>query len=671
MAAPTNESVVGDFAEASFSYGATRSSFTRQGDRFVVRTDAADGELADFEVRYAFGAEPLQQYLLQLPGGRLQALGVAWDNRPAAAGGQRWFHLHPDENVDHTDVLHWTSDSQNWNYMCADCHSTAVNKRYDVDARTYQTDFAEVTVGCEACHGPGSRHVASAVGGLERSEIEGSGIVALDTQSAQLNTCSPCHSRRGQLAEGFTPERSYFDHYLPSLLDEGLYHVDGQILDEVYVYGSFLQSKMHERGVTCSQCHEPHSAEIRIEGNGLCTQCHNEAGRPDFPTLHLADYDSPGHHLHDSDSAGARCVSCHMPERTYMVIDDRRDHSFRIPRPDLTVALDVPNACNACHDQPPQWARDVLVTRFGDDHEPHFASVFAAARGYDPTVEVELAAIGEDPEQPPIVRATAMSLMVGYQRGATAFALEKGLRDPSPLVRIGALRGAARWEPARRWSKTKHLLDDEYLAVRTEAARMLAGAFGELAVADQRRLASDLGAYLDTLSLNADRAEAQASMATVYLHMGDHRQAERAFDIALELNPRWVPALVNLADLYRVMGRDADGGELLNRALDLVGDSPDVLLANALWLVRQDRSGEALPQLDRARRLAPEVPRYSYVYAVALHSAGRSELALDVLDEGLTFRPGDENLLRTAFGVARDLGLGSRADDYLRRLKER
>jgi tetratricopeptide (TPR) repeat protein len=359
-----------------------------------------------------------------------------------------------------------------------------------------------------------------------------------------------------------------------------------------------------------------------------------------------------------------------MPERTYMAIDERRDHSFRTPRPDLSLALGVPNACNGCHEkQTPEWARDVLAARFGPDPAPHFASVFAAARVARPDAEIELAAIGEDPVQPPIVRATAMSLMVGYQRGATSFALEKGLRDPSPLVRIGALRGAARWEPARRWRKCKHLLDDQYLAVRTEAARILADVFNTLSKPDRQRLASSLRAYLDTLSLNADRAEAQTNIATVHLHMGDPTQAERAFNTALELNPQWVPGLVNLADLYRATGRDADGGELVSRALELVPDAPDVLLANAMWLVRQDRSDDALPMLKRASQVAPENPHYVYVYAIALHSMGRSELALQVLDEGLSHRPGDQNLLRTAFGIARDLGLSQRANGYLRQLE--
>ena len=662
MASPTPAHVAGDFDEGAFSNASTNTNFSRQAETFLIRTEGADGELSDFRVRYTFGIQPLQQYLLELPGGRLQAHSVAWDARPANAGGQRWFHLHPDEVVDHNDVLHWTRDSQNWNYMCADCHSTALRKNYDAAAESYSTEFAEISVGCEACHGPGSQHVANPARSIAR----------LDAQPQQVNACAPCHSRRGQLLEGFAPANAYLDHYLPALLDEGLYHPDGQILDEVYVYGSFLQSKMHARGVACSDCHEPHSLQLRFDDNGVCTQCHNETGRSDFPSLRPANYDSQTHHFHPTGSTGARCVSCHMAEQTYMVVDDRRDHSFRIPRPDLTQSLGVPNACNSCHDdRSPEWASDVIAHQFEAERPEHFAAVFAAARAGDPGAEAELAGIAEDDLQPPIVRATALSLMLPYERGVSTFALERGLADAHPLVRIGALRGAERWDLVRRYEKCQQLLDDEVLAVRTEAARLLGPAYGTLSGAKQRRLGDSLQAYLQTLELNADRAEGQTSMANVYLHLGEPRQAEAALRTALGRNAQWVPALVNLSDLYRGTGRDEQGGPLLARAVELAPDMPEVLVARALWLVRQQRADAALGLLGRAHELAPQNQRYAYTYAVALHSAGQSEPALEVLDAALRLRPRDENLLRTAFGIARDAGLTSRTADYLRQLELR
>ena len=669
MLPATEASVAGDFDGTFFEHEGVRSAFSRRGDRYRVRTEGPGGAVGDFDVHYTFGVEPLQQYLLPLPGGRLQALGIAWDTE---AG--RWFHLQPEDGVHHDDPLHWAGLQYNWNFMCADCHSTGVRKGYDPATDTYSTEYAEVSVGCEACHGPGSQHVAWAAAPAPKAGATpemGSGILALDSQPGQIDSCAPCHSRRTQLADGFVPDRPFLDHYLPSLLEPGLYEADGQILDEVYVYGSFLQSRMFARGVTCGDCHEPHSAQLLAEGDALCTRCHNAAGQPGFATLRLADYDTPAHHLHSAGSEGSRCVSCHMPERTYMVLDHRRDHGLRIPRPDLTVALGIRNACNGCHeDRSAEWARDVLAGHFGAREEAHFAQAIAAARSGLPEAAGSLSALAEDSERAAIVRATALSLMDSYEDAGTTLALERGLRDPNALVRIGALRGAARFAPQRYRRRAGHLLDDDRLAVRTEAARLLAGAYAGLPDdnPEKSRLLEVLEEYLDTQRFNADRPQAQVNMASVFLALGDFPRAEAALDAALGLSADWVPALVNLADLYRATNRDRAGGELLERASALAPGSAEVKLARALWLVRQNRHTEALPLLAKAVELAPGNSHFAYVYAVALHSRGHSTEALTVLDRALQGRAGDRTLLRAAAGIARDIGDAARSRKYEERL---
>lgn len=658
MSAPSPATVVGDFDGAVLRHGAGLTEFSKADGRYAIRTAGPAGEMASFEVRYTFGVEPLQQYLLPMEGGRLQASNVAWD---AVQG--RWFHLRPGENVGHDDVLHWTQPSHNWNFMCADCHSTAVAKGYDAETHRYETTFAEVSVGCEACHGPGSAHMAPSEGNPRPA------LALRRGQQAEVNACAPCHSRRSQLVDGFAPQRSYFDHYSPALLEAGLYHADGQILDEVYVYGSFLQSRMHEAGVTCGDCHEPHSAKLRTEGDGLCLGCHNEAGRADFPSLPLGRYDSPRHHLHEPESPGAECVNCHMPTRTYMVVDDRRDHSFRIPRPDLNAFTDAPDACTGCHqDRSPKWARGVLEEAFGPPSRDHFGPVFAAARAGDGEAERALAAIGSDSGQPAIVRATALSLLAPYDRAAGGLALEAALHDTYPLVRIGALRGAARWPPERRWREARHLLGDARLAVRTEAVPLLAPVLSDLTGAERAKLEAGIAEYLDVQAFNADRAEAQTNVGNLQWAVGAPAEAEAAFAEALRLNAQWVPAMLNLADLYRATGRDGEAGELLLRALGTTPNSPQAALARGLWLVRQDRADEALPLIAEAARLAPNAAQYAYVYAVALHSANQSERALEVADEALSRWPNDQRLLRAAFGIARDLKLEKRMAAYRKRL---
>ena len=372
---PADESsVLGDFDDASLTQFGVTSTFYRKNGRFMVRTEGPDGKLHDYELSYTFGVEPLQQYLVEFPGGRLQALSLAWDTRPKEQGGQRWFHLYPDEKINHEDELHWTQASQNWNSMCAECHSTNLRKGYDAASRTFSTTWSEIDVSCEACHGPGSDHVrwARRESGWKALEA-GKGLTVLlderrgvqwtmnpETGNAlrsqarsgdkEIELCARCHSRRSPISDGYVHGEPLLNHYLPRLLDEGMYHADGQIDDEVYVYGSFIQSRMYHAGVSCSDCHEPHSLSLRISGNGVCLQCHQ-----------AEKYEQAGHHFHEPDSEGASCAECHMPPKSYMVVDPRHDHSMRIPRPDLSAKLGTPNACNGCHqDRSPEWAAQQL-----------------------------------------------------------------------------------------------------------------------------------------------------------------------------------------------------------------------------------------------------------------------------------------------------------------------
>ena len=652
MRAPYPESVLGDFDDAVFDAPDGELRFSREDESYLVTAPGPDGAPQTYPVAYTFGIEPLQQYLLPTSDGKLQALNIAWDSRPREAGGQRWMHLYPDEPIDHQDVLHWTAPSHNWNHMCADCHSTGIRKNYDPETRRFATRYDEITVGCEACHGPGSAHVAAMA---QPAGTTGTQLISISAQQPQLNACAGCHSRRTQIAEGFTPAGHYLDYYLPALLTETLYHSDGQILDEVFEYGSFLQSRMHAEGVSCSDCHDPHSARLKLPGNATCTQCHNPAGRPGFPTLLQADYDTPAHHFHAKETEAGRCVSCHMPSRTYMQVDDRRDHSFRLPRPDLTLSIGTPNACGDCHtDKDPQWAADVISAHFGPQRRDHFGPAFAAARRAESAAELDLSALAASADQPAIVRATALSLMRPYDRGASASALRDGLRDPEPLVQLGAIAGSERWAPDVRWQHVNRLLDSPRKAVRIEAARVLLPAMNMLAPADRTRLQTGIDEYAQTLRLHADRAEAQSASAALQITLGNVPAAEAALLEALRINPQYVPALVNLADLYRATGRDTLGERLLQRAVELAPDSGDALRALALWLVRQQRIDAALPLLDRAWRVAPDDPAGAYIYAIALNSNSQPDAALKVLEATLAHHPDNRQLLETAASITRD-----------------
>lgn len=660
--------VLGDFDDARFRGDGTEARFFRKEDKYFVHTDAAGGAARDFEVKYTFGFDPLQQYLLDTGNGRLQALSIAWDTRPATAGGQRWFHLQAGENVDHDDPLHWSGPFYNWNLRCASCHSTDLRKNFDLASRSYATAWSDIDVACEACHGPGSAHVAWARQDPATRPAGATYTVDLATQRGEIETCAPCHSRRRVIADPAVPGTPYLDAFVPDLLLDELYFADGQIDEEVYVYGSFVQSRMYAAGVRCSDCHDPHSLRLRSEGNGVCVQCHNPAGNARFPSLRTASYDDPAHHHHTVGSEAARCVSCHMPARTYMVLDDRRDHGMRLPRPDLSVAHGVPNACNGCHtEQGAEWAAAAIVDWFGPTRPPHWTGAIAAGRAGRPEAVAQLTRLAGDTTQPAIARATAVNLLERFG-AAGAEAIQPRLGDGEPLVRIAAARALDAMPLAARRAALP-LLTDTVRAVRVEAARPLAALPREqLGSAEQRALAAALDEYRAAQRANLDTPEAHLNLALLHATLGDAEAARRSYETAIEIGPYFIPAYVNLADLHRAAGREADAERVLRRALDVQPDSAAALHSLGLALVRQKRTGEALAALGRAAELDPGTVRYAYTWGVALHSTGKPDEALVALAAAHRRHPADADVLAALTSMHHERGDTAAALGYARQL---
>jgi tetratricopeptide (TPR) repeat protein len=676
MQEATDRTVLGDFGGATFEYAGTTTRFFRRDGRPVVTTDGPDGRLADFPVRYVFGVAPLQQYLVEFPDGRLQALSISWDSRPAEAGGQRWFHLYPAEAVTHADPLHWTRPSQNWNFMCAECHSTNLRRNYDEAADRFATTWTDLDVACEACHGPGSNHVAWARSGrlavgrlglVARFEPRGEWLPDAATGNArrreplaaatEVEACGLCHARRAQLAEGHQPGRPLADTHLPALLTAGLYAADGQMQDEVYNYGSFLQSRMHAAGVTCSDCHEPHSLKLRAEGSGVCARCHAPA-----------KYAAPAHHRHAPGSAAAECVSCHMPARTYMVVDERHDHSFRIPRPDLSDGLGTPNACNDCHaDRSPAWAATAIAGWHGPDRKGFqtFGPALAAARGMQPDAPALLVQVARDPAQPAIARATALAALAPWIDEARFATLNAGLTDLDPLVRLGALQGLEGLPAANRWAATAPLLGDPVRAVRLAVVSfLLAVPPAELRPEQRQALDPGIAEYLAVQDVSADRAESRTNRALVWQYRGDAARAEAELRAALRLEPSFIPARVNLADLLRATGRDAEGERELRAGIEAYPREGALHHALGLRLVRAGQIGAALPAFRQATELAPESAHYAYVYAIALNSAGRGAEAVRVLRASQRRHPADPETLSALAGLLRQRGQAAAAREF-------
>jgi tetratricopeptide (TPR) repeat protein len=629
----TEETVLGDFDDATFEHFGVVSRFFRRDGRFLVSTDGPDGAITEYEVRYTFGVEPLQQYLIEFPGGRLQALSLCWDTKE-----NRWFHLYPDEEIAHDDELHWTGSNQNWNYMCAECHSTDLKKNYDPESDSYDTTWSEIDVSCEACHGPCSNHldwarwIDETDADFEFDDPKGLEILFRGGDHlTELRACAPCHSRRGPIAPGYTHGDRYLDFYVPQLLDTDLYYADGQILDEVYVYGSWLQSKMHSKGVACSHCHDSHSCEIRLPDNQICQRCHKEEPPTEFETLKSKEYDTKEHHFHEMGKEGSACVDCHMPPRNYMVVDPRHDHSMLIPRPELTRDFGIPNACNECHkDKTPEWSLEYLAKWYPKEEPdpPHVGAVFAPARAGDVSAVPGLMAIARDPEQYPIRRATAVRLMQRFPVLGVRETIVEATKDAEPLVRYAAVEAVEAQfasDPQRQLEILRPLLTDSVRTVRVTAARVLSavppklfpfgGQFEELKAA--------LAEYEARQETIAERPESRLNLAVIRVNQGRDSEAEELYRAAIRMDPRFLPARFNLANFYNARGRNREAEQQLREVIEVAPENGEGYYSLGLLLAELNRLEEAADMLANAAQRLPDRPRVHYNLALALQHLGR------------------------------------------------
>jgi predicted CXXCH cytochrome family protein len=638
MLLPSEETVLGDFDDAEFDYFGIKSKFYRKGDEFWVTTDGPEGISQSYRVEYTFGVEPLQQYLIKFPDGRMQALSICWDTE-----AKKWFHLHSEQKVDSSSPLHWTGSSYNWNFMCAECHSTGVNKNYDVNSDSYRTSFEEVNVSCESCHGPGSAHLDFLAGEQLPNhgfsvELEGRGPWKAQTENSpplpahparntdQLDTCARCHSRRVVFSEAYRHGEDLGQTHSLSILSEGLYHSDGQIDDEVYVYGSFLQSKMYQAGVVCTDCHDPHTARLRAEGDSLCLSCHQPS-----------KYQAPDHSHHQ----GVSCLDCHMPGKLYMTVDYRRDHSFRVPRPDISSETGSPNACNQCHqDKSPEWTRQAYLKWYGEGPS-HHGVAFSKLRNGDPSALTEAATLALDKNVPSIVRATAVSL------APLPEVVTEALKDESALVRREAVRSLLDATADVRSQLLTPLASDPIRDVRLEAGRLLADTGSQ-----DPAVGKAIEEYQESLDFNSDRMESRLGKVDLLTGLGQFEEAEKELLSLLQRYPKSVEVYLNGADFYRVRGTEAKGKALLEKGISETSPPEVAALHHSLGLlsVREKDYEKALVQLESAFIQRPDNPRYALVYAVALDNQGRTSEAVTVLQKAAETRPRDAQLLQVLQG---------------------
>ncbi|MFV1983344.1 MAG: tetratricopeptide repeat protein [Thiohalomonadales bacterium] len=681
------KTVLGDFNNIKFTYNAITTTFFKKGNRFFINTDDQYGKLKNFEIKYTFGVYPLQQYLIEFPGGRLQALGIAWDSREIQQGGQRWYHLYPNEKITFKHRLHWTQADQNWNYMCADCHSTNLQKNYNSDKNTYNTSWSELNVACEACHGPASQHVNWAKKKTAKQSIDQKNkglVVDLDERfgvtwkidpdtgnakrsiekktNKEIEICARCHSRRSVISNNDAFNKPLLDNYLPALLTGFLYYPDGQIKEEVYVYGSFIQSEMYHQGVTCSDCHDPHSTQLRASGNNVCLQCHVKK-----------KYDQTTHHFHKQNSKGALCAECHMPQTIYMGVDGRHDHSIRIPRPDLSITLKTPNACNNCHkDKTAKWASSKMENWYGKNWTPgwHFGETLFKARNGDIGINQDLAALAASPKFPVIARATATDLLQYFPGPVSSVVIQKLLKDKNPMIRLAALQTLDTIPIQPRLKAGFALLSDPVLAVRIEAARIFAIApRNRLSPQQQSILDNAINEYQQAQRVNSDRPESLINLGLLAIRLQQFSEAEKYYQQALKLDPGFINAYVNLADLYRSQQQENKAEQVLKQALQISKENADIHHALGLLYVRKKQMIKALSELKTAYQLQMNNARYGYIYAVALNSRSQTERAIKILLKVHQQHPSDIDTVSALVSFYRNTNRLHEALVYARKLQ--
>lgn len=654
----TPATVLAPFKGERFTDGAVTSIFTQREGHFYVRTDGPDGRLHAFEITHTLGVRPLQQYLIPMPNQGMQALTIAWDTRAKAQGGQRWFHLQAGQHIRAGDPLHWTGRQNNWNFMCAECHTTQFKKNFDAQTGHYNSTWSAINVGCEACHGPGSAHAAwASKPDADRSADSHKGLLqelsdrrqvhwaiqsdtgnALRSQSPgtmrhEVEMCARCHAHRSQISDAYVHGKSLLDTHVPSLLDKDLFWADGQMKGEVYNYASFQQSKMYQKGVTCSDCHNPHTLKLRAPGNQTCLQCHA-----------ATKYDAGTHHFHQAGSTGTQCSACHMPTTTYMTVDPRHDHSIRVPRPDLSVRDGTPNACTKCHpDKNPQWAAKQAQQWYPKlqlRQTPLDQALHADDSG-DPQAPNLLSQIVNDTAQSSVARATALSRMAANLDTTQLMRISAQLHVDDALMRKAAVDALASAPLENRIAWLRPLLSDPVRAVRMAAARWLAVApTTDWSPADQAALHSALGEYIAAQRFNADRPESYNNLGMLYADQQQWPQAEATLKHAMKMEPSLAATWLNLADVYRAQGQEAQAQSLIRQLLQQQPRDAAAHHALGLSLLRQQRYTDAIKPLKEALRLEPGNSDYAYAYALLLDKMGQRPQAIATLQASLQSHPG-------------------------------
>ncbi|HEY6504294.1 MAG TPA: tetratricopeptide repeat protein [Chitinophagaceae bacterium] len=633
MQPPNDSTVKGDFSDAVFTSDGVTSRFFKKDGKYFINTQGDDGRNHDYEVKYTFGFTPLQQYLVEFPGGRMQVPRVSWD-----VNQKKWFHQYPGQKISSRDWLHWTGGAQNWNTMCASCHSTNLQKNYNTEADSYNTTYSVINVSCESCHGAGKLHIdfVNSSDYKNGKKIPGS-YLQLDKgseQLAQINTCAPCHARKSDISASVVQSGEILDNYIPELPTTEHFHADGQVNDEDYIYTSFLQSKMFRRNVKCSNCHNPHSGKLLFATNQLCSQCHAKT------------YDDPSHTFHPVGLTASECKSCHMPGKVYMGNDLRHDHSFRVPRPDLSVKYGTPNACTNCHtNKTDQWAADAVTKWYGPARKYHFADDLIPGSRTDGGSEAHLTKLLGDTAVPGIVKATAAHYLGSIPTQGSLQALLLCLSDNDAQIRYRALRSLSNF-PAANWrADAGILLSDKVRSVRIAAADLYTTLPAqEIPGQYVQAFSSARNELQNYLAYQADFSVGNLMIADHYLRMQDYYNAEKFYLRGLKKDSLMNYARLNLSTVYNALKKNDQALQVLETAAKIDPKNDRIFYNMALLYNEMSNKAGAEKSFAKAVELKSQNPRVYYNYGLLLNESKKFKEAETVLQKGIVIDPSSPDL---------------------------
>ncbi|MGL5111525.1 MAG: tetratricopeptide repeat protein [Flavobacterium sp.] len=660
MNVANGSSVKGNFNNVTFKGDGVTSRFFKKGNVFYINTEGEDGKYHDFEVKYTFGGRPLQQYLIQFSGGRLQVPRLSWDTNK-----KRWFNQYAGQKIPSHDWLHWTKNAQNWNTMCAVCHSTNLQKKYDVHADTYKSTYSVMNVSCESCHGPGGQHVDLAkTGDLQKGEKRKAGFSKIfvgNYATEQINKCAPCHALITEISPNHIDSKEIMDNYIAQIPETQNFYADGQVKNEDYNYTSFSQSKMYSAGVKCSDCHNPHTTKLKRVGNLTCTSCHVQR-----------KYDTPLHTFHKSGSEGSKCVSCHMPGKVYMGNDLRHDHVFRVPRPDLSAKYEVPNACSSCHrNKSNAFLAQSIVKWYGPKRVYHFSDDLIPGSKLDDKSEMHLLRLVNIKEVPSIIKATAAFYLGSITSQNSLKALLLCLKSKDAQVRYRGLRSLANFSVSSWVLEVGPLLKDKVRAVRIAAADLYITIPIEqvpsLYTSDLISAQKELKSYL---MYQADFSAGNVLIADYFFKLQDYNIAEQFYLKGLKKDANMNYALFNLSTVYNIVGKNDLALKTLEKAIK--NDPKNDRIYYNMALIYSELGYKEFAEKNFAKSIALKTtnPRVYYNYGLLLNENKNYLGAIDVLQKGLKLAPSDTDLLYALIFVNTQANKKYKAISYVIKLKK-